>query len=90
MLFNFIRFVYIHVLDMSNVEYRAVIKFFTRKGLNATEITKELEDVYSDSAPAYRTVAKWVAEFKDPTRGFEDAPHTGRPPTTTTVEISKP
>jgi len=27
-----------------------------------------------------------VAEFKDPTRGFEDAPHTGRPPTTTTVE----
>ena len=59
---------------MSNIEYRAVIKFCTRKGLNAIEISKELNDVYEDSTPAYRTVAKWVAEFKDPERGFEDLP----------------
>ena len=52
---------------MSNTEFRAVIKFFTRKGLSATEITEELADVYGDSAPSYRTVAKWVAEFNDPT-----------------------
>lgn len=75
---------------MSNIEYRAVIKFFTRKGLNATEITKELEEVYNDSSPAYRTVAKWVSEFKDdPARDFEDAPRSGRPPTTTTDENIK-
>jgi histone-lysine N-methyltransferase SETMAR len=78
--------VFIYLSNMSNIEHRAVIKFFSRKGLNATEITKELEDVYQDSAPAYRTVAKWVAEFKDPTRDFEDAPRTGRPPTATTDE----
>jgi [histone H3]-lysine36 N-dimethyltransferase SETMAR len=71
---------------MSNIEHRAVIKFFTRKGLNATEISKELDNVYKDSAPSYRTVAKWVAEFKDPERGFEDSPRTGRPSTTTTDE----
>ena len=41
--------------------------------MNATEISKELDNVYKDSAPSYRTVAKWVPEFKGPERGFEDA-----------------
>src|SRR5208283_5286915 len=75
-----------HISKMSNIECRAVIKFFTRKGLNATEISKELDNVYGDSAPSYRTVAKWVAEFKDPERGFEDAPRSGRPSTMITDE----
>ena len=71
---------------MLNIEHRAVIKFFTRKGLNTTEISKELDNVYKDSAPSYRTVAKWVAEFKNPERAFEDAPRMGRPSTITTDE----
>ena len=71
---------------MSDVEHRAVIKFFTRKGLNDTEIHMELGDVYKDSAPSYRTVAKWVAEFKVPERDFEDSPRSGRPSTTTIDE----
>lgn len=80
----------IRILDMSNVEYRTIIKFFTQKGLNATKITKELKEVYNDSSPAYRTIAKWVAEFKDdPTRDFEDAPRSGRSLTTTTDENIK-
>ena len=66
---------------MSNMEHRAVIKFFTRKGLNAIEISKELDNVYKDSAPSYRAVAKWVTEFKNPERTFEDAPRIGRPST---------
>ena len=73
-------------LSFKYVEHRAVIKFFSRKGLNATQITKVLEDVYQDSAPAYRTVAKWVTELKNPARDFEDAPRTGRPLTTATDE----
>ncbi len=77
---------YPYISNMSNIEYRAVIKFFTRKGLNAADISKELDNVYQDSAPSYRTVAKWVAEFKDPERGFEDAPRLGRPSTTITNE----
>ena len=52
---------------MSNTEYRAVIKLFIRKGLSATEITKELTDVYGRSAPSYRTVMKCVSKFKDST-----------------------
>ena len=66
---------------LKNVEYQAVIKFFTWKDLNATEISKELNSVYKNDAPSYRTVAKWVVEFKDPERGFEDSLPRGRPST---------
>ena len=74
---------------MLNIEYRAVIKFFTRKGLNAAEFSKELEDVYKDFAPSYRSVTKWVAEFMNPERAFEDASRIGRPSTITTQENIK-
>ena len=59
---------------MSNTEYWAVIKLFIRKGLSTIDITKELADVYDDCTPSYCTVAKWVAEFNNPTRAFKDAP----------------
>ena len=47
--------------------------------MNAIEISKKLDNVYKDSAPSCRTVAKWVAEFKNPECGFEDAPRMGHP-----------
>ena len=79
-----LRTMYLHFSKLSNIEHLAVINFFTRKGLNAIKISKELDNVYKDSAPSYRTVAKWLAEFKDPERAFEDAPRMGRPSTITT------
>ena len=54
--------------------------------MNAIEISKELDNVYEDSAPSYRTVAKWLAEVKDPERGFEDAHRMGHPSTITADE----
>ena len=80
---NVLRTMCLHFSKMSNIEHRAVSKFFTRKGLNAMEISKELDNVYKDSAPLYRTVTKWVAAFKNPNRGFEDAPRMSRPSTIT-------
>ena len=74
---------------MSNIEHRAVIKFFTRKGLNAMEISKELDNVFKNSAPSYRTVAKLLAEFKDPERFFEDTPRMDLPSTITADENIK-
>ena len=71
---------------MSNIEYPVVIKFFTQKGLNTTEISKQLDSVYKDDAPSYCTVVKWVAKFKEPERAFEDSPRTDRPSTITTDE----
>ena len=76
----------LHFSKMSNIEHRAVIMFFTRKGLNAIEISKKLDNVYKDSAPSYRTVSKWVAEFNNPERAFEDALRMGHPSTITADE----
>ena len=69
---------------MSNIEYQPVIKFFTRKGLNATEISKELDSVSKDDALSYRIVTKCLAQFKHPQRVFEDSPRTGPTSTITT------
>ena len=76
----------LHFSKISNIEHRPVIKFFTRKGLNAIKINKDLNNVYKDSAPSYHTVAKWIAEFMNLERGFEDAPRMGHPSTITTDE----
>ena len=76
----------LHFSKMLNIEHRSVIKFFIRKGLNTTKISKELENVYKDSASSYRTVANWLAEFNNPERAFEDAPRMGGPSTITTQE----
>ena len=80
----------LHLSKMLNIEHRSVIKFFTRKGLNAVEISKELENVYKDSASSHRTVANWLAEFNNPEHSFEDAPRMGRPSTITTQENIEP
>jgi transposase len=60
--------------EMSNIEHRAVVKFLILKGLNATEINKELDNIYRDSASSYSTIVKWVAGFRDPERCFKDTP----------------
>ena len=77
---------FVNTSKMSNTDYRAIIKFFTLKRLSATKITKELADVYGDSALSYCTVTKRVAELIDPTKAFEDAPRSARPPTALTDE----
>ena len=71
---------------LKNVECRPIVKLFTQKGLHATGISKALYSIYKDDAPSYRTVTKWVTEFKDSERGFEDPLRMGRPSTITTDE----
>ena len=75
---------------MSNIEYRPAIKFSTWKGLNSTEISKELTSIYKDDAPSYRTVAKWVAEFKEPEPVFEDSPEQAVYPSPPLMKTLKP
>ena len=45
--------------------------------------------MFTRTAPSCRTVAKWVAEVKNPERGFEDAPQMGHPSTLTADENSE-
>ena len=47
-------------------------------------LVKELDSVDKDDTPSYRTVAKWLADFKEPERAFEDSSETDRSSTITT------
>ena len=57
--------------------------------MNATEISKQLDDVAKDSAPSYRTVVKWLPEYNSSGRAFEDAARMGRSSTITADENSE-
>ena len=73
---------YLHFSKMSNIEHRPVIKFFTRIRFNAFEITKDLNNVYKDSAPL--SPSGWLNSMIQNT--FEDASRVGRRPSTITAD----
>ena len=70
---------------MPNIEYRVVIKFLTWKGLNATEISKELvQCLQRQYSVLTHTVIKCLAKFKESERAFEDSSRMGHSFTITT------
>ena len=73
--------------DIEKIEYRAVIKFLYLEKESATNIAQRLRVVYGDKAPAYSTVAKWVAEFKRGRLSVEDDPRCGAPSVATSEEM---
>jgi len=79
--------VMLHVLSPPpKLEYRAVVKFFTKKGLNARNIHQELFSVYGGSSPSYATVANWHRKFGCGQESLEDDPPEGRPSTALSLE----
>ena len=74
---------------MSNIEHRAVTNFFARKGLNDSEINKELDNISKDCAPPHHAITRWVIEFSESEHDFKDAPYGGRPLTTTTDQSAE-
>jgi len=50
-------------LKVDNIEYRAVIKFFVKKGLTPNESHSKFINVYGDSSPSFSTIKKWAVEF---------------------------
>ena len=71
---------------MDSTEARAVIKFLTLKGKNATETHAEMVCVYGQDTPSLRTVQRWAAEFSRGRKGLADDPRSGRPSTSTNEE----
>jgi histone-lysine N-methyltransferase SETMAR len=72
---------------MDKIEYRAVIKYFVRKGLTPNQINSKFIKVYEDSSPSFSTIKEWAAEFKRGRTSLEDDPREGRPKSATTPEI---
>jgi len=48
---------------VSKVEYRAVIKFFSKEGLAPAAIKQQLDGVYGEASPSYSTVKVWAKQF---------------------------
>jgi transposase len=62
-------------------EQRAVIRFFTLKGLKAKEIRAELESVYGPEALALSMVKKWRKSFQEGKTDLIDDRRPGKPVT---------
>lgn len=73
-------------MEISKIEYRAVIKFFTLEGKSATAIHKRLVKCWGDRAPSTTTVERWVRLFKRGRTSLDDDPKVGRPKSATDGE----
>ncbi|GBP70845.1 Histone-lysine N-methyltransferase SETMAR [Eumeta japonica] len=72
--------------NLSNIEHRAVIKYFVKKGKTPKEIFEDMVSVVQESAPSYTMVKKWARLFQQGRESCEDDPRPGRPVTVVTEE----
>ncbi|GBP43495.1 Histone-lysine N-methyltransferase SETMAR [Eumeta japonica] len=72
--------------NLSNIEHRAVIKYFVKKGKTPKEIFEDMVSVLLESAPSYTMVKKWARLFQQERESCEDDPRPGRPVTVVTEE----
>lgn len=73
-------------LKMDNIEIRAVIKYLWKKYSSPREIQVDMVNVLGEDAPSFKTVCKWVNEFKKGRTSVNDDPRSGRPKTATSAE----
>ncbi|GBP71697.1 Histone-lysine N-methyltransferase SETMAR [Eumeta japonica] len=72
--------------NLSNIEHRAVIKYFVKKGKTPKAIFEDMVSVLQESAPSYTMVKKWARLFQQRRESCEDDPRPGRPVTVVTEE----
>ncbi|GBP17683.1 Putative uncharacterized protein FLJ37770 [Eumeta japonica] len=72
--------------NLGNIEYRAVIKYFVKKGKTPKEIFEDMVLVLQESAPSYTMVKKWARSFQQERESCEDDPRPGRLVTVVTEE----
>lgn len=64
---------------MDSVEYRSVIKFLVLRGLENSEIHRQLTEVYGTLCPSKPTIYFWIGEFKRGRTSVFDLEKSGRP-----------
>lgn len=74
---------------MSNIEFRAVIKFLTKQGKSIQTIQNEMESVYGESCPGKSMIYKWSGLFKAGRESLDDDERSGRPLEVTSQEMVK-
>jgi [histone H3]-lysine36 N-dimethyltransferase SETMAR len=66
-------------MSESNEEIRYILKFYYKKGKNATQAAKKICDVYGPSAVSVRVAQIWFKRFQSGNFDVKDAPRSGRP-----------
>ena len=66
-------------MNESNEEIRYILKFYYKKGKNATQVAKKICDVYGPSAVSVRVVQIWFKRFQSGNYDVKDARRSGRP-----------
>jgi transposase len=72
---------------MDKIDYRAVTKFFVKRGFTPNEIHLKFIKVYEDSFPSFSTIKEWASEFKCDRTSLEVGPCEGRPKSATPPDI---
>ncbi|GBP26366.1 hypothetical protein EVAR_95539_1 [Eumeta japonica] len=57
--------------NLSNIEHRAVIKYFVKKGKTPKEIFEDMVSVLQESAPSYTMVINGLAYFNKDERAVK-------------------
>ncbi|PSN39059.1 hypothetical protein C0J52_10099 [Blattella germanica] len=65
-------------MEVTKVEQRSYIKIAFLRGCNARECHAELQQALGNQALPYRTVARWVAAFKQGRESTANLPRSGR------------
>ncbi|XP_014602089.1 PREDICTED: histone-lysine N-methyltransferase SETMAR-like isoform X2 [Polistes canadensis] len=68
-------------------EIRYILKFYYKKGKNATQAAKRICDVYGHDAVSVRVAQSWFKRFQSGNVDVKDAPRSGRPITEKVDEI---
>lgn len=78
-----------YVLEMSEnkEEIRYILKFYYKKGKNATQAAKKICDVYGHDALSVRVAQSWFKRFQSRNFYVKNAPRSGRPITKKVNEI---
>lgn len=64
---------------VSNIEFRAIIKFLIKQKKSVDTILKEMQAVHKDACPSKTLVYKLVSLFKQSKEPVEDDEQLGRP-----------
>lgn len=68
-------------MSESKEEIRYILKFYYKKGKNATQAAKKICDIYGPNAVSVRVAQVWFKRFQAGNFDIKDASRSGRPVT---------
>ena len=67
------------VMEVTQEELRAIVKFLYYSGKENTEIKQEIDNVYGAKVISLRTIQRYTKDLRDGTFSISDLLRSGRP-----------